>query len=490
MRINLTALLYLKTEDRRQLPQLDQLLAQNNRKKIEEFLDQSVLPGFEKIEGVVTDQKERIPSKSVITPVNALKGQLVPGLDKTSMHPSSMRAYAEGVVNFLTSSYIRGINVLAENLNRSAVLAVGRSKFPNYKDVNKNKVRQLFQVELSQQLLRSERFEELDAIKSAVKDKRMMGNLNGIPVLDVPTVEVDHLTVSLLTLAGKEKKMFEDEMKAMMSFDNQTDYFQLEIEGETVLVPAKFHVHMMNTGVAEISTRNLETDGFSVKAILGSIVKLVTKMDVVQKKLNQKTWEKMVDSFPDYEKRVTDKIKHYDELSIAAHARGDDKEYKKWKEASVRLNVDLNKARKLKEQIEEAGGPQNYEKITGNPYAVGARVLVLAHYMGFSVHWHCKSGKDRTGMMDIEVKYVLEMLDRSYRKYAMKFKPPPLELGEESSYKKNIRGRIALRGGNMEVARANTGEHGLKTTRRKENVMRYGKKVAEVLAGHSDRVSS
>lgn len=491
MRINLSALVNTNAEDRQELPHLNQLMAQSTRSKIEKFLDQAKLPEFEKIEGVVSDGKSSVKSTSVITPVSQLEGQLVPKLEETPMLPSSRRADAKEVVNFHTSSYIRGQSVLAEDLNRSAVLAVSRSKFPDYQDVNKRKVEQLFQVELSQQLLRTERFEELEGIRRAVRDpQNNLRAVGGIRVLNVPTVEIDHLTISLLTLAGKERKMFMDEQKAMMSFHNQTHYFKLEIDGEEVLVPAKFNVHMMNTGVAEISTRDLESDGFSLKGLIGSIVKLVTKMDIVQKKLNKQTWKMMQNNFPAYEQRTVEKMDRFKELSREAYARGDQAEGAKWNHAAARLGVDLFKAKKLKEQIEAAGGPENYEKVTGNPYAVGARVIVLAQYMGYSVHWHCKSGKDRTGMMDIEVKYLLEMMHRGYRKDPGKFKPPPIELREEKPHAQRIRGRIALRGGNMELARANTGEHGLKTVKRKENTMRYGKRVAEILSGHSDRVSS
>ena len=162
----------------------------------------------------------------------------------------------------------------------------------------------------------------------------------------------------------------------------------------------------------------------------------------------------------------------------------------KWMKAAAQVKMDLNKARKLKKQIEEACGPANYEKISGNPYAVGARVIILAKYMGFSVHYHCKSGKDRTGMMDIEVKFLLDKIARAYRKHGSKFKAPPLRLEDETVHSKRIRSRIALRGGNMEVARANTGEHGLKTVKRRDNVARYGKHTSEVLSGHANRVSS
>jgi len=258
-----------------------------------------------------------------------------------------------------------------------------------------------------------------------------------------------------------------------------------------VHVPARFSVHLMNTGVAEISTRRLSTDGFSIKGVIGSIARIVTKMGKVQKKLNQQTWEKMMAEFPKYEMRTLKQIERFQQLSEGAYERGDQTEGLKWKRAAAQVEIDYQKALKLKEQLDEVGGPENYDKVAGNPYAVGARVMLLAKYMGFSIHWHCKSGKDRTGMMDIEMKYLLGSMARSYnRSGPVKMTIPPLALDRESEEDKKLRARIALRSGNMEIAQINTGEYGLKTTRRKENVARYGKYVAEILAGHSDRVSS
>ena len=394
-------------------------------------------------------------------------------------------------MNFHVSEYTRGIKKLATDMNRSAVLAVGRKKFPNYRETNKAKVRQLFQLELSQQLLRPERHDELEAVRSAVRENRTLGNFKGTPVLNVPEVEIDHVTLSLLTLAGQERKMFQDEYKAMMTFDNQIIYLPLEIDGQVVNVPARFHVHLLNTGVAEISTRRLDTDGFSFKGVLGSIMRVVTQMGKAQEDLNQTAWKQMNKSFPAYEKRVYEKVARFDQLSKEAEARGDTEAAKRFHQTSIRIRVDLHKARKLREQIEQAGGPADYDKVAGNPYALGARVMVLSQLMGSSIHWHCKSGKDRTGMMDIEIKYLLESLDNEYiSKGPIKMRVPPLELAKETLSQKKLRKRIALRGGNMEIAQVNTGEYGLKTTRRKENVARYGKRTAEILSGDSDKVSS
>lgn len=481
MRINLSAFCHLKHVDTERMSHLTLMRQQTSVRKIKRFLSQVEPPQFRAVSRTISDKKERNVSKSHIIPVSKLQGQLVPDIERTPMIPSGKRASTAEIVNFHVSSYTKGEKTLAEDMNRSAVLAVSRNKFPNYQEVNRAKVRQLFQLELSQQLLRSERYDELKAIRTAVKKGR----------LDVPPVEVDHVTLSLLTLVGQERKMFQDEYEAMMSFHNRLIYLPLQIEGKVVNVPARFRVHILNTGVAEVSTRRLDTDGCSAKGVVGSMIRLVTRMGKVQWELNQATWKKMSESFLAYEKRMLEKIAGLDKLASQESVLRDKEAAYGFYLAAIRARMELSKACQLRMQIEEAGGPANYDKHPGNPYAMGARVLILAQLIGYSIHWHCKSGKDRTGMMDIEIKYLLESMDREYSKYGPhQMRLPPLELEKETAAQKKLRCRIALRGGNMEVAQANTGEYGLKTTRRKENKARYGAPTAEILAGDSDRVSS
>jgi len=427
-------------------------------------------------------------SVSTITPANELEGELVPSIDKTPMEDSSQRANSENIVNFHVSSFARKGRQILSNFNRTGVLSVDKKIFgKETHEVNKNKVRQLFQLELSQQLNRSERFEQLEQIRSLVSEGKYLGVQDGVPVLDIDTVEIDHFTLSLVTMAGVEKEMFLDEQKAMESFQNQVEYYELMIDGKRVKVPAKFNIHMMNTGVAEISTRRLKTDGFNLRALLGSLIDKITGMSKFQKKLNSATWEKMSKGYPKY----TDSCqKSIEALKNKIAVSKDPLEIEELKEKLEKLEQDFKKATLLFDQISEAGGPENYDKISGNPYAIPARILLLADLMGMSVHFHCKSGKDRTGMMDIEMKYIAQMMDRSLDKGIEKIEVPPIHLNEETEEHIQTRNRIALKSGNTKIAFINTGEYGLKTTRRKENIMRYGEIVAGILSGESDISSS
>jgi phosphatidylinositol-4,5-bisphosphate 4-phosphatase len=50
-------------------------------------------------------------------------------------------------------------------------------------------------------------------------------------------------------------------------------------------------------------------------------------------------------------------------------------------------------------------------EVTHDPYRFNSRLINLAHLLGYTVHLNCRSGKDRTGIIDAEAKYVAEALD-------------------------------------------------------------------------------
>lgn len=85
----------------------------------------------------------------------------------------------------------------------------------------------------------------------------------------------------------------------------------------------------------------------------------------------------------------------------------------------------LNEIKVIKE-----GSPS---EITDDPYRFNSRFINLAHLLGYTVHLNCRSGKDRTGIVDAEAKYVAEAIDAAVssgdRSVAPDFQraPSPLE---------------------------------------------------------------
>ena len=82
---------------------------------------------------------------------------------------------------------------------------------------------------------------------------------------------------------------------------------------------------------------------------------------------------------------------------------------------------------------------------------------MLGHIMGMMPLFNCKSGKDRTGQMDVACKTLaLQIYERNGR-------IPPLN-HPRTSMDKQIFQQVAINGGNLEMQRMNTGLAGFKTS--------------------------
>ena len=88
-------------------------------------------------------------------------------------------------------------------------------------------------------------------------------------------------------------------------------------------------------------------------------------------------------------------------------------------------------------------------------YKVAARLAVLTNLMGWTPCWNCKSGKDRTGEMDVECKFLSTLIARNQQ-----IPEPGAKLTDDQ---KKLFRAIAFEGGNFELQRLNTGVGGYKT---------------------------
>ena len=88
-------------------------------------------------------------------------------------------------------------------------------------------------------------------------------------------------------------------------------------------------------------------------------------------------------------------------------------------------------------------------------YKVAARFAVMTHLMGWTPCWNCKSGKDRTGEMDVECKFLATLIAQGEE-----IPEPGAKLTPEQ---KSLFRAIAFEGGNFEMQKYNTGFGGFKT---------------------------
>ena len=80
----------------------------------------------------------------------------------------------------------------------------------------------------------------------------------------------------------------------------------------------------------------------------------------------------------------------------------------------------------LARQIKEIWNSESYKEMGNDPYKMVARLAVLSHMIGLPPLWNCKSGKDRTGMLDVEAKFLAARIELTG-----KVPEPDLPLTEE-----------------------------------------------------------
>jgi hypothetical protein len=115
-------------------------------------------------------------------------------------------------------------------------------------------------------------------------------------------------------------------------------------------------------------------------------------------------------------------------------------------------------------------------------YKMAARIAVLAQLTEHVPCWNCKSGKDRTGEMDVECKFLSTLIARGERVPAP---GAPLTPEQQALFRS-----IALEGGNFEIQKMNTGIEGFKTDDVASIGERLGgKKYHEIQRGGSAHVN-
>ena len=94
-------------------------------------------------------------------------------------------------------------------------------------------------------------------------------------------------------------------------------------------------------------------------------------------------------------------------------------------------------------------------KDSHDAFKVAARIAVLSNLIGKVPCWNCKSGKDRTGQMDVECKFLATLIARG--------EPIPEPGKRLSKEHQTLLRSIALEGGNFEIQKMNTAIAGFKT---------------------------
>lgn len=237
--------------------------------------------------------------------------------------------------------------------------------------------------------------------------------------LEGEAVNVKLVSVGLLTASnvlGKEGTMVEDQMRAWQSLTQPGKMIHLKIrnkDGELQTVKIKPEIAAFNVGVNELALKlgfGLKTsDSYNVEALhqlLGNDLRPEAKPG---------GWVgDWLAQYPD----------NYEVVNILAR------------------------------QIKDIWKNNLHHKDGGEPYKLAQRLAMLANEIDAVPAWNCKSGKDRTGMMDSEIKREIICLHQTHTLNA------PGSLPDRSG--QEIFQKVLLNSGNLEIQKQNTGGAGNK----------------------------
>ncbi|EEE1931001.1 type III secretion system effector inositol phosphate phosphatase [Salmonella enterica subsp. diarizonae] len=237
--------------------------------------------------------------------------------------------------------------------------------------------------------------------------------------LEGEAVNVKLVSVGLLTASnvlGKEGTMVEDQMRAWQSLTQPGKMIHLKIrnkDGELQTVKIKQEIAAFNVSVNELALKlgfGLKTsDSYNVEALhqlLGNDLRPEAKPG---------GWVgDWLAQYPD----------NYEVVNILAR------------------------------QIKDIWKNNLHHKDGGEPYKLAQRLAMLANEIDAVPAWNCKSGKDRTGMMDSEIKREIICLHQTHTLNA------PGSLPDRSG--QEIFQKVLLNSGNLEIQKQNTGGAGNK----------------------------
>lgn len=113
--------------------------------------------------------------------------------------------------------------------------------------------------------------------------------------------------------------------------------------------------------------------------------------------------------------------------------------------------------RHLSAQLQTIWSNRSHHSDKNEPYKAAKRVALLTYEIGITPCWNCKSGKDRTGVLDVEIKHGAIT---NHQKQALGSPGSKLNLVDKALLEK-----IYMHSGNLHVQEFNTGAPGNKVAR-------------------------
>lgn len=230
---------------------------------------------------------------------------------------------------------------------------------------------------------------------------------------------------------GNERKMLQGQMKALAKISGDPQPRELEIKGangevKTVLVHVKVNAFNFGVNAGAFGLKGTRLLKFPFAAAWGT-----------SDKHNKKAMDTLIGP-----------------KSVRGQA-GISGQVKDWLDANPGAPVKTKTiVLKLAQQVAKMWDDKGHRNAGNEPYKMVSRLALLTSMIGGDTCWNCKSGKDRTGMMDVETKRLAAEIWMSGTV------PEPDE--KPSKEIKSNRFRMAMDGGNLEIQNYNTGAPGFK----------------------------
>ncbi len=243
------------------------------------------------------------------------------------------------------------------------------------------------------------------------------------------TVSLNLASTSLVTGGiGAEKEMMDDQMRAWSVLGSQQPVLVplRDEQGNIFHASVNLRVAAFNFGVNEFALKGnkgwKQADGYNVEAL---------------------------------------KTLLGDDLSVTALPKG-------WVGAYLSQHPrakNAQKVRTLSQQLKAIWAKKTHHRDGGEPYKAALRVSLLAHEIGAMPCWNCKSGKDRTGMLDAEIKREIVKMHQHEIGLFKQTSGVSIPGSLLSSNEQTLLQTILRHGGNKEVQEYNTGVPGNKVAR-------------------------
>jgi hypothetical protein len=253
-------------------------------------------------------------------------------------------------------------------------------------------------------------------------------------------LSIDIVSVNLLTPASREQEMIKQQQQAFSRASGQEIQVQVGDEkGNSHTITVKPKIIMFNTPVDQLSlsaTGNMVGIWRNADLINNNAIELLIGSAKNSRTISGATGAKIQDL----------------NSELATIAGNDAANTNKQRMISEKIAL----IEHLTEQIRDIYDSKRHHRVGNEPYKLPARLLALANEIGATPSFNCKSGKDRTGQLNVEIRDLYAHL------IANGGKPRNVDAKREGLEKDNYK-TLFMTGGDRDIQALNTGVTGSKS---------------------------